>query len=103
MFEDEIAFVSRMYDVRENFVNSLEGQTESKQQTVSSFQTDFNDIPYDMRSDEKTKSELHLRITRLCTTLREMSEKSSEDAKERLSNTRSDGWLSAALNLLASR
>jgi len=103
LFEDEIAFVSRMYDVREDFVSSLEISTETKQKLVTSFQTDFNELPFDMRSDKNTKIELHLRITRLCNSLREMSEKSSEDAKERLCSIRSDKWLSTALSLLASR
>lgn len=38
------------------------GRPDLKQELVSHWQKDFNSIPDDMREDEETKAELHLRL-----------------------------------------
>lgn len=46
---------------REDFKHFL-GRPDVKQEFVSQWQKDFNSVPDDMRDDEETKAELHLRL-----------------------------------------
>jgi len=54
---------------RERYKHFLQ-RPDLKQELVSKWQKDFNNIPDDMREDEDTKAELHLRLdVRRCRTL----------------------------------
>lgn len=46
---------------REEFKHYL-GRPDLRQELVSQWQKDFNSVPDDMREDEETKAELHLRL-----------------------------------------
>lgn len=50
-----------IYDYREGYQQYLR-RPDLKQESVSQWQKDFNSIPDDMREDEETKMELHLRL-----------------------------------------
>lgn len=49
------------YICREEYKQYL-GRPDLKQELVTHWQKDFNSIPDDMREDEDTKAELHLRL-----------------------------------------
>ncbi|KAF3695618.1 Sperm flagellar protein 2 Protein KPL2 [Channa argus] len=55
------AVVKHLFHIREGFKQYL-GRPDLKQELVSQWQKDFNSKPDDMREDEDTKAELHLRL-----------------------------------------
>lgn len=50
-----------MYGYREDYQQFLK-RPDLKQESISQWQKDFNNILDDMRKDEETKAELHLRL-----------------------------------------
>lgn len=56
-----IIIIIGLYNCREEFKHYL-GRPNLKQELVSQWQKDFNSISDDMREDEDTKAELHLRL-----------------------------------------
>lgn len=50
-----------IYGCRKNYQQYLR-RPDLKQEPVSQWQKDFNRMPDDMREDEETKAELHLRL-----------------------------------------
>ncbi|KAM7019131.1 sperm flagellar protein 2 [Tautogolabrus adspersus] len=80
-----------LYNIREEFKHYL-GRPDLKQELVSQWQKDFNSIADDMREDEDTKAELHLRLDELCERLWDISDKrKEEDEQERAAL--GEGWL----------
>lgn len=49
------------YYIRKEFEEYLR-RPDSKQEFVSAFQTEYNEVAEDMREDEETKAELHQRV-----------------------------------------
>ncbi|XP_044053847.1 sperm flagellar protein 2 isoform X2 [Siniperca chuatsi] len=79
-----------LFNIREEYKHYLV-RPDLKQELVSQWQKDFNSIPEDMREDEDTKAELHLRLDELCERLWDISDKrKEEDEQERAALM---GWL----------
>uniref|UniRef100_A0A3Q3FE34 Sperm flagellar 2 n=1 Tax=Labrus bergylta TaxID=56723 RepID=A0A3Q3FE34_9LABR len=80
-----------LYNIREEFKHYL-GRPDLKQELVSQWQKDFNSIADDMREDDDTKAELHLRLDELRERLWDISDqRKEEDEKERAAL--GEGWL----------
>ena len=60
MFQENLTFFF-YYGGRDNYQQFLR-RPDLKQEPVSQWQKDFNRMPDDMREDEETKAELHLRL-----------------------------------------
>ncbi|KAI3372718.1 hypothetical protein L3Q82_023179 [Scortum barcoo] len=87
-----------LYNIREEYKHYL-GRPDLKQELVSEWQKDFNSIPDDMRKDEDSKEELHLRLDELCERLWDISDKrKEEDEQERAALSRS--WLEEHIAIL---
>ncbi|KAK9523304.1 hypothetical protein VZT92_019705 [Zoarces viviparus] len=81
-----------LFNIREEYKQYL-GRSELKQELVSHWQKDYNSIADDMRADEETKAELHLRLDELREHLWDISDKrKAEDEKEK-ANLMGSGWL----------
>uniref|UniRef100_A0A3B3UH20 Sperm flagellar 2 n=1 Tax=Poecilia latipinna TaxID=48699 RepID=A0A3B3UH20_9TELE len=70
-----------------------------KQELVSQWQKVFNSVPDDMREDEETKAELHLRLD-LQERLWDITDKRKEEDKQERSAFMYDGWLEEQSALL---
>nr|XP_020449410.1 sperm flagellar protein 2 isoform X3 [Monopterus albus] len=81
-----------LFNIREEFKHFL-GHPDLKQELVSQWQKDFNNIPDDMREDEDTKAELHLRLDELRKRLWDISDKRKEQNKQERTALMCDGWL----------
>uniref|UniRef100_A0A3B3WW73 Calponin-homology (CH) domain-containing protein n=1 Tax=Poecilia mexicana TaxID=48701 RepID=A0A3B3WW73_9TELE len=71
-----------------------------KQELVSQWQKVFNSVPDDMREDEETKAELHLRLDELQERLWDITDKRKEEDKQERSAFMYDGWLEEQSALL---
>uniref|UniRef100_A0A3B4THJ8 Sperm flagellar 2 n=1 Tax=Seriola dumerili TaxID=41447 RepID=A0A3B4THJ8_SERDU len=80
-----------LFNIREEFKHYL-GRPDLKQELVSQWQKDFNSIPDDMREDEDTKAELHLRLD-LRERLWDISDKRKEQDEQERASLMCDGWL----------
>ncbi|XP_055080214.1 sperm flagellar protein 2 [Periophthalmus magnuspinnatus] len=81
------------FNIKEEFKHYL-GRPDLRQEAVSQWQKDFNRVAEDMRDDEETKAELHLRLHELCDHLRNISEKRKEENEQERAAITGDGWLS---------
>ncbi|XP_058493241.1 sperm flagellar protein 2 isoform X1 [Solea solea] len=81
-----------LYNIREEFKHKL-WRSDVKQEFVSEWQTNFNSISDDMREDEETKAELHLRLDELHERLRDISNKRKEQNEKERSSLMHSGWL----------
>uniref|UniRef100_A0A3B4YRE5 Sperm flagellar 2 n=1 Tax=Seriola lalandi dorsalis TaxID=1841481 RepID=A0A3B4YRE5_SERLL len=81
-----------LFNIREEFKHYL-GRPDLKQELVSQWQKDFNSIPDDMREDEDTKAELHLRLDELRERLWDISDKRKEQDEQERASLMCDGWL----------
>ncbi|XP_071339395.1 sperm flagellar protein 2 [Trachinotus anak] len=81
-----------IFNIREEFKHYL-GRPDLKQELVSQWQKDFNSIPDDMREDEDTKAELHLRLDELHERLWDISDKRKEQDEQERTSLMCDGWL----------
>ncbi|XP_041643683.1 sperm flagellar protein 2 isoform X2 [Cheilinus undulatus] len=80
-----------LYNIKEEYKRYL-GRPDLRQELVSWWQKDFNSIAEDVREDEDTKSELHLRLDELRERLWDISDKrKEEDERERA--VLGEGWL----------
>uniref|UniRef100_A0A3B5LGY1 EF-hand domain-containing protein n=1 Tax=Xiphophorus couchianus TaxID=32473 RepID=A0A3B5LGY1_9TELE len=70
-----------------------------KQELVSQWQKVFNSVPDDMREDEETKAELHLRLD-LQERLWDITDKRKEEDQQERSAFMCDGWLEEQSALL---
>ncbi|XP_054467241.1 sperm flagellar protein 2 [Anoplopoma fimbria] len=81
-----------LFNIREEYKHYL-GRPDLKQELVSHWQKDFNSIPDDMREDEDTKAELHLRLDELRERLWDISDKRKEEDEKERAKVMGDGWL----------
>ncbi|KAF3851300.1 hypothetical protein F7725_013072 [Dissostichus mawsoni] len=81
-----------LFNIREDYKHYL-GRPDLRQELVSHWQKDFNSIPDDMRKDEDTKAELHLRLDELRERLWDISDKcKEEDEQEKAALMGTAGW-----------
>ena len=90
--EERLFTMIHLHDLRVRFSEFLR-RPDDKQTAVSSFLTSFNSIQEDMRFDDLTKCELHLRCEELRMILWTKTEEREEAARARLESVRGDGWL----------
>ncbi|XP_068422799.1 sperm flagellar protein 2 [Clinocottus analis] len=81
-----------LFNIREEYKHFL-GRPDLKQELVSHWQKDFNSIPDDIREDDDTKAELHLRLNELCQRLLDISKKHKEEDEKERARVMGDGWL----------
>ncbi|XP_056275444.1 LOW QUALITY PROTEIN: sperm flagellar protein 2-like [Pseudoliparis swirei] len=81
-----------LFNIREEYKHYM-GRPDLKQELVSHWQKDFNSIPDDMREDEETKAELHLRLDELRERLWDISDKRKEEDEKERAKLMGDGWL----------
>ncbi|XP_029999221.1 sperm flagellar protein 2 [Sphaeramia orbicularis] len=81
-----------LYNLREEFKHFL-ARPDLKQELVSQWQKEFNNVPDDMRDDEETKAELHQRLDDLRERLWDMSDKRKEEDEQEWAAVMGDGWL----------
>ncbi|KAL6113966.1 spef2 [Pungitius sinensis] len=88
-----------LFNIREEYKQYM-GRPDLKQELVSHWQKDFNSIPDDMREDEDTKVELHLRLDELCERLWDICDKRKEKDEKERDGLMADGWLEQHTTLL---
>ncbi|KAM8864925.1 sperm flagellar protein 2 [Synchiropus picturatus] len=81
-----------IYNIREEFKHYL-GRPDLKQEIVSQWQKDFNNMPDDMRDDDDTKAELHQRLDELREQLWEISDTRKAENEEEWTTLMLEGWL----------
>ncbi|XP_049907303.1 sperm flagellar protein 2 isoform X2 [Epinephelus moara] len=81
-----------LFNIREEYKHYL-GRPDLKQELVSHWQKDFNNVPDDMREDEDTKAELHLRLDELRERLWDISDKRKEEDEQEKAALMDNGWL----------
>ncbi|XP_040898495.1 sperm flagellar protein 2 [Toxotes jaculatrix] len=81
-----------LFNIREEFKHYLV-RPDSKQELVSQWQKNFNSIPDDMREDEDTKAELHLRLDELRENLWDISDKCKDQDEQERASFMCDSWL----------
>ncbi|XP_051279431.1 sperm flagellar protein 2 isoform X2 [Dicentrarchus labrax] len=81
-----------LYNIREEYKHYL-GRPDLKQELVTQWQKDINNIPDDMREDGETKAELHQRLDELCERLWDMSDKRKEEDEQERDALMGEGWL----------
>uniref|UniRef100_A0A8C9ZT79 Sperm flagellar 2 n=1 Tax=Sander lucioperca TaxID=283035 RepID=A0A8C9ZT79_SANLU len=86
-----------LFNIREEYKHFL-GRPDLKQELVSHWQKDFNSIPDDMREDEDTKAELHLRLDELRERLWDISDKRKEEDEQERAALMGNGWLENLVN-----
>ncbi|XP_035235055.1 sperm flagellar protein 2 isoform X3 [Anguilla anguilla] len=84
--------IRHLYNIREDFKQYLK-RPDEKQELVSRWQQDYNAVPEDMRSDERTKAELHQRLDDLRERLWDVADGRREDAERERTGVMGDGWL----------
>ncbi|KAA0717472.1 Sperm flagellar protein 2 [Triplophysa tibetana] len=84
--------IHHLYDVRENFRQHLL-TPDLKQEFVSSWQSDYNSVPENIRDDEETKGELHQRLDDLRERLWDICDKRRDEAVQERAAVIDDGWL----------
>ncbi|XP_072242949.1 sperm flagellar protein 2-like [Leuresthes tenuis] len=82
----------QLFNIRERYKHFLQ-RPDLKQELVSKWQKDFNNIPDDMREDEDTKAELHLRLDELREPLWDISDKRKEEDEKERAAIMCNGWL----------
>ncbi|XP_075324973.1 sperm flagellar protein 2-like [Odontesthes bonariensis] len=82
----------QLFSIRERYKHFLQ-RPDLKQELVSKWQKDFNNIPDDMREDEDTKAELHLRLDELREPLWEITDKRKEKDEQERTALMCEGWL----------
>jgi len=88
-----------MYRSRKNFAEYLQ-RPDTKQEFISLWQREFNEMAIDMRDDEDTKAELHQRLEDLCERLWNISDTRKEDAETERTQVMNEGWLEDHVGLL---
>ncbi|XP_013858064.1 sperm flagellar protein 2 [Austrofundulus limnaeus] len=88
-----------LFSIRERYKHYL-GRPDLKQELVSQWQKVFNSIPDDMREDEDTKTELHLRVDDLCEQLWDIIDSHKKENEQERATLTSNGWLETHTSLL---
>ncbi|XP_068167289.1 sperm flagellar protein 2 [Antennarius striatus] len=86
------AITHHLYNIREEYKHYL-GHPHLKQELVLQWQKDFNSFYDDMREDEETKAELHLRLDELCERLWDIGDKRKEENEQEKDAVMGEGWL----------
>ena len=100
---DSVRRLRSVSKVRNTFVKKLDVGSTVSAQALSQFQSQFNEIPQDVRHEQAIKEELHLRVTELCDRLRSDLDTREEEAKETLTSLSSDDWLKKETALTLTR
>ncbi|KAM9858603.1 sperm flagellar protein 2 [Aulostomus maculatus] len=82
----------QLFNIREEYKQYL-SRPDLKQELVSQWQEDFNNLPDDMRGDEETKAELHQRLDDLRERLWDISDKRKEGDEREMAALMGNGWL----------
>ena len=90
--EERIQLSQHLHDVREAFKEMLLA-VDDKQPVLSAFCKEFNAVDTDMRFDDRTKSELLLRVEEMRDALWTLVETRRSEVETRLAETREDGWV----------
>ncbi|XP_053393746.1 sperm flagellar protein 2-like isoform X2 [Mercenaria mercenaria] len=88
------------YQIRKDFLAYLR-RPDHKQEFVSQFQKEYNEIPDDMRDDDETKMELHQRVDDLRERLWNICDERKEQAENERETVMNDGWLDDRLGVLS--
>uniref|UniRef100_A0A3Q3M832 Sperm flagellar 2 n=1 Tax=Mastacembelus armatus TaxID=205130 RepID=A0A3Q3M832_9TELE len=88
-----------LFNIREKFKHFLH-RPDLKQELVSQWQNDFNSIADDMREDEDTKADLHVRLDELRERLWDISDKRKEQDQQTRADIMGSGWLEEHTALL---
>ncbi|KAL0979832.1 hypothetical protein UPYG_G00190380 [Umbra pygmaea] len=90
--KEHVLIIHHLFNIREEFKQFLQ-RPDMKQEFVSQWQTDYNNIPEDIREDEETKAELYQRLDDLRERLWDMCDKRKGEALQERTSFTSDGWL----------
>ncbi|KAM9849627.1 sperm flagellar protein 2-like [Aulostomus maculatus] len=82
----------QLFNIREEYKQYL-GRPDQKQEVLSEWQKDFNNIPKDMREDAETQTELHQRVDDLQERLWGISDNFKEENEQEMSVLMDDEWL----------
>ncbi|KAI8510088.1 hypothetical protein Bbelb_125160 [Branchiostoma belcheri] len=97
--EERESIIRYLYAVREDYKKYLK-RPDGKQEFLSHWQEDYNNIPEDMREDEDTRAELHQRVDDLKERLWDICDTRKEEAETERSNVMHEGWLEDHLGTL---
>ncbi|XP_051552291.1 sperm flagellar protein 2 [Myxocyprinus asiaticus] len=84
--------IHHLYNIRENFRQHLQ-KPDLKQEFVSAWQRDYNNVPDNIRDDEETKGELHQRLDDLRERLWDICDKRKEESMQERASVIDDDWL----------
>nr|XP_020851340.1 sperm flagellar protein 2 isoform X1 [Phascolarctos cinereus] len=88
-----------LHDVRLNYQEYLQ-RPDHKQEFVSQWQADFNNLPEDLWDDEETKAELHQRVHDLRDRLWDICDTRKEEAEQERADIIDNSWLQDHLGIL---
>ncbi|XP_051981958.1 sperm flagellar protein 2-like isoform X1 [Xyrauchen texanus] len=84
--------IHHLYNIREDFRHHLQ-KPDLKQEFVSAWQRDYNNVPDNVRDDEETKGELHQRLDDLRERLWDICDKRKEESMQERAGVIEDDWL----------
>ncbi|XP_028417674.1 sperm flagellar protein 2-like [Dendronephthya gigantea] len=87
------------YSTRKEFLSFLR-RPDEKEEYVLQWQSHYNDVPEDMRSDDEVKAELHQKVDDLCDRLYSICDNRKEIAENERKIVMEEGWLQDRLGLL---
>lgn len=93
------SIIKYFYSIRHDFVAYLK-RPDHKQEFVTSFQKDFNEITPDMREDEDVMQDLHQRVVDLRDRLFDITDERKAAAERKREELMKDGWLEDRLGLM---
>ncbi|XP_036602308.1 sperm flagellar protein 2 [Trichosurus vulpecula] len=88
-----------LHDIRLNYQEYLQ-RPDHKQEFVSQWQADFNNLPEDLWDDEETKAELHQRVNDLRDRLWDICDTRKEEAEQERADIIDESWLQDHLGIL---
>ncbi|XP_068952228.1 sperm flagellar protein 2 [Petaurus breviceps papuanus] len=88
-----------LHDTRLTYQEYLQ-RPDHKQEFVSQWQADFNNLPEDLWDDEETKAELHQRVNDLRDRLWDICETRKEEAEQERADIIEESWLRDHIGIL---
>ncbi|XP_043831005.1 sperm flagellar protein 2 [Dromiciops gliroides] len=88
-----------LHDIRLNYQEYLK-RPDHKQEFVSQWQADFNNLPEDLWDDEETKAELHQRVNDLRDRLWDICDTRKDEAEQERADIIDESWLRDHLGIL---
>ncbi|KAK6179274.1 hypothetical protein SNE40_011674 [Patella caerulea] len=88
------------YQMKKDYMAYLR-RPDHKQEFVSQWQKDYNEVPDDIREDEETKAELHQRVDDLRERLWSICDERKEQAERERETIMNDGWLDDRMGVLS--